>query len=50
MYYAQLLQFSRYVRVQASKQPIKETPLEIEIEIVYFNSHHMKLTGLDFRT
>ena len=22
----------------------------IEIEIVYFYSHHMKLTGLDFRT
>ena len=24
--------------------------IEIEIEIVYFYSHHMKLTGLDFRT
>ena len=22
----------------------------IEIEIVYFYSHHMKLTGIDFRT
>ena len=24
--------------------------IEIEIEIVYFYSHHMQLTGLDFRT
>ena len=33
-----------------SKSSVEIMPIEIEIEIVYFNSHHMKLTGLDFRT
>ena len=46
-----MLKYYPQGQIQSTKFDRRADFIEIEIvEIVYFYSHHMKLTGLDFRT